>query len=235
MTRLTLCTIALTLAVALAGCPRKLDGGGGSGAADGGAANVPGAHGDAGHGTAGGGGAGSSAHDAGQLAADAGARHDAGSATVPAGDAGGTGAIDAGSAPACSPACAAYQHCALVQVQCIRAPCPPLPQCIDNPTCGRIAARPCPGSGQCQDDPRDSCDPAKGGADCGGLCVCVDHVLCIKGKVWDSAQCGCVAAPDAGVGVSCGKLSCAKSQVCCNASCGICTDPSGACTQQLCQ
>jgi hypothetical protein len=38
--------------------------------------------------------------------------------------------------------------------------------------CGGIAARPCtdPAHPNCVDDPRDSCDPTAGGADCGGIC-----------------------------------------------------------------
>ena len=37
--------------------------------------------------------------------------------------------------------------------------------------CGGIAGFPCPEGYQCVDDPRDSCDPNAGGADCGGICV----------------------------------------------------------------
>jgi hypothetical protein len=37
-----------------------------------------------------------------------------------------------------------------------------------------------------------------------------------------------------GGGVACGKAKCAGGQVCCNASCGICTPPGGVCTQQVC-
>lgn len=36
--------------------------------------------------------------------------------------------------------------------------------------CGGIAAQPCPEGYVCVDDPRDDCDPARGGADCAGLC-----------------------------------------------------------------
>jgi hypothetical protein len=45
--------------------------------------------------------------------------------------------------------------------------------CVANPSCGGIAARPCtnPALPNCIDDPRDSCDPAHGGADCPGVCV----------------------------------------------------------------
>jgi hypothetical protein len=37
--------------------------------------------------------------------------------------------------------------------------------------CGGIAAIRCPSGRVCVDDPTDSCDPSKGGADCGGICV----------------------------------------------------------------
>lgn len=37
--------------------------------------------------------------------------------------------------------------------------------------CGGFAAIPCPEGLVCVDDPRDQCDPATGGADCGGICV----------------------------------------------------------------
>lgn len=37
--------------------------------------------------------------------------------------------------------------------------------------CGGIAGFPCPDGLQCVDDPADDCNPAKGGADCPGICV----------------------------------------------------------------
>jgi hypothetical protein len=37
--------------------------------------------------------------------------------------------------------------------------------------CGGIAGFPCPEGLTCVDNPRDSCDPKQGGADCGGICV----------------------------------------------------------------
>jgi hypothetical protein len=46
------------------------------------------------------------------------------------------------------------------------------------------------------------------------------------------------ASSDAGrraaVGVSCGRTTCAVGEICCNASCGICTPPDGFCTEQFC-
>lgn len=40
-----------------------------------------------------------------------------------------------------------------------------------NPECGGIAGLQCPQGYSCVDDPQDTCDPADGGADCGGVCV----------------------------------------------------------------
>jgi len=37
--------------------------------------------------------------------------------------------------------------------------------------CGGIAGFPCPDGKKCVDDPSDNCDPARGGADCSGICV----------------------------------------------------------------
>jgi hypothetical protein len=37
--------------------------------------------------------------------------------------------------------------------------------------CGGIAAITCPAGSTCVEDTSDSCDPARGGADCGGVCV----------------------------------------------------------------
>lgn len=49
------------------------------------------------------------------------------------------------------------------------------PACDDAakeaPHCGGIAAIKCPSGLTCVDDPCDSCDPAHGGADCGGICL----------------------------------------------------------------
>lgn len=42
---------------------------------------------------------------------------------------------------------------------------------VEPLTCGGIAGRPCPGDQACVDNPKDTCDPAHGGADCSGICV----------------------------------------------------------------
>jgi hypothetical protein len=78
------------------------------------------------------------------------------------------------------------------------------------PFCGGIAGFPCPDGLQCIDDPSDDCDPNKGGADCGGICV----------------------PPK---GDPCGKVVCGPGTTCCNASCGICTPPGMVCIQIACE
>ena len=71
--------------------------------------------------------------------------------------------------------------------------------------CGGLTGLPCSPGFACVDDPGDTCDPAAGGADCSGICLAV-----------------------------CGPAVCPPEQVCCNASCGICTPPGGACILIAC-
>jgi len=66
--------------------------------------------------------------------------------------------------------------------------------------CGGLAGVPCSPGFACIDDASDTCDPTAGGVDCSGICVAM-----------------------------CGPTVCPAGQVCCNASCGICTPPGGAC------
>lgn len=50
--------------------------------------------------------------------------------------------------------------------------CDGLGVCVKDKMCGGFAGFACDVKGQvCVDDPRDDCDPKKGGADCGGLCM----------------------------------------------------------------
>ena len=72
--------------------------------------------------------------------------------------------------------------------------------CVPDATpqfCGGIAAIPCPGAGRCVDDPNDNCDPNNGGADCGGICTCIETQLCIIGSHFDSSPQVCACVPDA--------------------------------------
>lgn len=65
---------------------------------------------------------------------------------------------------------------------------------------------------------------------CGCQDACTTIALCVEGYVWDEATCACVPEP----GEPCGPVTCAAGEVCCNASCGICTPPGYFCTQQAC-
>jgi len=66
---------------------------------------------------------------------------------------------------------------------------------------------------------------------CGSACTSIG--LCIEGYVWDDKACACVPAPVSGE--ACGSTNCPSGQVCCNSSCGICTDPGGVCIQMVCE
>jgi hypothetical protein len=142
-------------------------------------------------------------------------------------------------------------------------PAPPVPDPV-GPFCGGFAGFGCPGAGECVDDPRDDCDPSRGGADCGGVCECNTFGLCTPGLEWDASPevCGCAPrecdrdydpciAATCAVGnecvavgcdahcvpaeeTPCGDATCAAGMVCCNASCGICTEPGGVCIQIAC-
>jgi len=130
----------------------------------------------------------------------------------------------------------------------------------DAIACGGFAGLMCPGSGECVDDPRDSCDPATGGADCGGYCECNARLRCPPGHRFDDSAgvCACVddtitacaamlcpvgtrCVDEGGEGycvsdgsLACGSATCAEGTVCCNSSCGICTPPGFACIQIAC-
>src|SRR4029078_118956 len=71
----------------------------------------------------------------------------------------------------------------------------------DPVRCGGIAGIACPGAGECVDGPNDSGDPARGGADCGGICSCA-VVPCPSNSKFDSSAsvCACVPIKPPGVG-----------------------------------
>lgn len=84
--------------------------------------------------------------------------------------------------------------------ECGFTPSAELKACLESPAsakvfCGGIAAFACPGAGNCVDDPSDNCDPANGGADCGGVCACEVVGSCKRGTQWDASPsvCGCTA------------------------------------------
>ncbi|KAF2691330.1 hypothetical protein K458DRAFT_483358 [Lentithecium fluviatile CBS 122367] len=49
--------------------------------------------------------------------------------------------------------------------------------------CGGFAGLQCPTGMRCVDDPRDTCDPKKGGADCMGICVGGSEKIPCAGKI----------------------------------------------------
>lgn len=76
--------------------------------------------------------------------------------------------------------CAAGYHCE-DPTGCVPDLCPAV-KCVAGtknvpqlgcclPTCGGFLGTRCANGGTCVDDPTDDCDPNKGGADCGGVCV----------------------------------------------------------------
>lgn len=62
-------------------------------------------------------------------------------------------------------------------------------------SCGGLSGAACPGSGKCVDDPTDRCDPAAGGADCPGICTCVETVLCTTTSKFDGSPSVCACVP----------------------------------------
>lgn len=109
--------------------------------------------------------------------------------------------------PSCeSTHCGPFSHCELVQVQCFRAPCPPLPMCVS-------------------DEGADPCAVQR----CGPNMHCVTFPSCNGMRCLPQAQC----VPNAPPG-TCGTSSCGPGTYCCNASCGTCAPRGAACTQQVC-
>jgi len=124
--------------------------------------------------------------------------------------------------------------------------------------CGGIAGFGCPDGKVCVDNPHDDCDPANGGADCGGVCrpgkspkkKCKDpnriyvgnspeecaaiRFYCESGEpFFDACGCGCELAPTGGE--PCGANVCGAGESCCNASCGMCVPEGNFCIQIACE
>jgi hypothetical protein len=126
--------------------------------------------------------------------------------------------------PCAAVLCGPGTHCEAHEVQCVRAPCPPVGTCVPDATvvrCGGFAGLPCPGNGKCSDDPSDSCDPSAGGADCGGICQCVQNVLCIQGDVFDNSPKVCACVPQTTCGPVC-QIFCAYGNVLDDKGCPTC-------------
>lgn len=153
--------------------------------------------------------------------------------------------------PCATVRCAAGTHC--VEGRCEPDEAPVF--------CGGIANIQCPGIGLCEDDPYDGCDPSNGGADCGGVCTCEALAKCPADYTFDRSPtvCNCVKPEPENPcnlvdcipntvcivldgeprcvsdgSLACGENTCGKGSVCCNSSCGICTEPDMACIQIAC-
>ncbi len=107
--------------------------------------------------------------------------------------------------------CKEGQHCELQEVQCIRAPCPPQPACIDD-------------GDDCDEECGNPCAAVLCGE--GTQCEVVD-VVCVQAPCCPVAECKPIEEP-------CGDNVCGAGDYCCNESCGICAPEGGSCTKQYC-
>ena len=95
-----------------------------------------------------------------------------------------------------------YQHSCPSGYDCLLNRIADVPgTCVQ--TCGGITGKGCSNLNEvCVDDPRDTCDPANGGADCGGICqpkpACVNTKLCMRTSHFDATACACVPNPVCG-------------------------------------
>jgi hypothetical protein len=140
--------------------------------------------------------------------------------------------LDASGCPTCScnpDPCAAVL--CMTGTRCDAGKCVPT-----GPSCGGITGKACPGFGKCVDDPSDSCDPARGGADCGGVCSCVQNVACDANSKFDSSPsvCACVKAPVCGpvCAIACQYGNVLDANGCPTCSCN--PPPAGMCPPEKC-
>jgi hypothetical protein len=109
-------------------------------------------------------------------------------------------------------------------VQCGNTTCAAGQVCCD-PSCGICGSA----GGAC---PAIACVPNDAGPQCPAI-ACT--LACQYGFQRGPDGCEiCACNPPPGP-VQCGPNTCAAGEVCCNESCGICTAPDGACTQQFCE
>lgn len=152
-----------------------------------------------------------------------------------------------------------FAACVLAGGACISATPPPDHGGGDAPggqLCGGLAGIECPPGLECRDDPADACDPNRGGADCGGLCVpstgsrfqcdgpsrqyasrdpdiCTRiRFLCDPGFTTFFDDCGCGCEPHSAR--PCGEVTCDRGEYCCNLGCGICAPMGATCLGMVC-
>lgn len=116
--------------------------------------------------------------------------------------------VPANTDDACTLTCEKGKHCDFVEVTCVKAPCNPVQQCVEDDACTGF-----------------KCDDGK-------HCELLP-VPCPK-KPGALLPPACEPQPACVVDVKCGNNTCTNGQQCCNASCGICADPGVACTQIAC-
>ena len=131
--------------------------------------------------------------------------------------------------PITKPECARNDECPQLRARCSECPdgtaaCPEsicangqctvvFPTCPQSPACGGIAGTACKPGYECVDDPSDNCDPANGGADCGGLCQPVEFRQCTT-----DAECPFIGAPC--IRCADGTAACPES-LCVNGQCNV--------------
>ena len=93
----------------------------------------------------------------------------------------------------------------------IVAGCSPAPDIVTGPQCAGFLGLECAGEAECVDNPNDNCDPAEGGSDCIGACICEAFSSCGPAEVWDSSPEVCACVPQ---GASCSLIECVPGNVC---------------------
>ena len=111
--------------------------------------------------------------------------------------------------------------------------------------CGGFAGIECPDGYTCVDDPGDDCDPRKGGADCGGICVRSGDNVCATVRCRSGTHCcpdcgrrACipdsVSCKEACTSTPCNEETCGPGEYCCNESCSRCVPYGQGCTREIC-
>jgi hypothetical protein len=188
------CAARLVIALGVAACSddagdgSSFPGGSGGNTAQSGSGGSQQGSGGTGSGGSGSTGSGSGGTSAGTGGSDGGGGKDAGAGSSGSGS-GGASDADAGGMT-CTLACGAGSHCELVEVTCIRAPCPPQAMCVGDAdggqACGTRGGQTCADGEYCDFPSGSLCGAADGGGTCKEkpfactkelhlVCGCDDH------------------------------------------------------------